>query len=187
MSELNILEIILYNNILYAIKLETPVNQYDLLNELNTFKTVINSNAVLLNDSFELVYNEIELNDLLIYITDNDGNNIKINDFSINPYMNNDNVLYYLTHTNSSNDNITNKMEYNINNISNNIEVLLSSTSIDQLNNNYNSNDIINKIGLSNQNFTIKNIINLKIKISQILTTNFDIYIAYYNLSEYNI
>ena len=165
-SKLELLELILYNYIVYATRLETTSDtlKYTIIDEINSINKSLNGTIILEPQKFDLIYNEIELEELL----SNDDNNQAVNLNSVNYIADNTVLNNVINQQNASN--------------------LLSSDEINNLNNNFDTSLItsLNDPSLYNiVNYGIQYLINLKLQIIDIMMQNYDTYISLFNIIKY--
>jgi hypothetical protein len=129
------------------------------MEELNTINKVLNGTIFLHDDKFDIIYNEIELTDIL------KEESITYN-FESTEYLNDNTVLNnVLTRANST--------------------TLLTSSELNSLNTNFNNSDIINLEGNNIRNYGLEYLSNLKLQIIDIMMINYDTYISTFNITHY--
>jgi len=168
-SKLELLELILYNYIIYTARLPSASGtyeasetvKYNILNEINSLHKSLNGTIILQPDKFNLIYNEIELEDLLI----NDTANLS-SDYNASEYINDNKVL----------SNVINQT---------NGATLLTSEEINSLNASLDTSEITILPGNNILNYGLRFVKNIKLQICDIMMQNYDTYISYYNISTY--
>jgi len=162
-DKLEVLELILYNYIIYVSRLPTTSEtiKYSLLNEINSLHKTLNGSIALQTDKFDLVYNEIDLEDILV----NNGSNLSTN-FSSTEYINSDVVL----------NNVINEV---------NNSTLLTAEQLKSLNVNLDKTKITSLPGNNILNYSFQFINKIKLQMIDIMMQNYDTYISFVNIITY--
>lgn len=162
-DKLEILELILYNYIIYIVRLPTTssIVKNNIMSEINDIHKTLNGTIVLQSDKFNLIYNEIDLQDFLLNNSDN-----LATDLFASPFINDNTVL----------NNVVNQV---------NSSSLLSTEQLNSLNANLDVSEIISLNGSNIINYSFQFIKNIKLQMIDIMMQNYDTYISLFNINTY--